>query len=89
MAEKSGRLLATNDEPPCADPESSVRGDPTLIGSDAQKPTKSGQLLAFSETPLKWRFAGGPIMAHIECWLGRFVIFRESEPLLLGNPINL
>ena len=25
----------------------------------------------------------------IECWLGSFVIFRGSGPVLLGNPINL
>ena len=27
-------------------------------------------------------------MAHIECWLGSFVIIRGSIPVLLGNPIN-
>ena len=77
-----------------------------------------------SETPLKWRLAGGPMMAlslwyldphqlkknkkkrclrwtpsdklfwisackrYIECWLGIFVIFRGSEPVLLRNPIE-
>ena len=26
-------------------------------------------------------------MAHIECWLCGFVIFRRSRPVILGNPI--
>ena len=36
---------------------------------------------------LKWRFAGGPKWSKIECWLGSFVIFKESGPVLLRNPI--
>ena len=40
-----------------------------------------------SKTPLKWRFADRPIMAHIECWLCSFVIFRRSRPVILENPI--
>ena len=28
-----------------------------------------------------------PIMAHIECWLCSFVIFRRSRPVVLGYPI--
>ena len=28
-------------------------------------------------------------MAHIDCWLGSFEIFRGSGPVLPGNPINL
>ena len=54
-----------------------------------QKPPKAGNYRPASETPLKWRLAGGPIMAHIECWLGSFVIFRGSGPVLIGNPMNL
>ena len=46
-------------------------------------------LPAKCETPLKWRFAGRPTMAHIECWLYSFVIFRRSRPVVLENPIFL
>ena len=80
---------------PCADPKSFVRGCPTLIiffsvergSKNHQKQTIIG-LPAKHETPLKWCFAGGPIMAHIECWLRSFVIFRGSGPVL-GKPTNL
>ena len=70
------------------------REGPTLIkfflgGVRLQKPPKAGNYQPASETPLKWRFAGGAIMAHIEFWLGSFVIFSGSGPVLLGNPIYL
>ena len=42
-----------------------------------------------SETPFKWRFAGVPMMAQLEFWLGSFVILRGSGPVLLRNPIFL
>ena len=51
-----------------------------------EMPLKVGHHWPASETPLKWQFAGMPIM---ECWLGRFVIFRGSRSILLGNPIFL
>ena len=51
-----------------------------------QKTPKTGNYWAASE---KWHFAEGSIMAHIECWLGSFVIFRGSRPVLHGNSINL
>ena len=60
-----------------------------LKGARLQKPSKAGNYRPASDTPLKWGFPGGPIMAHIECWLGSFVIFRGSRLVLLGNPINL
>ena len=37
-----------------------------------------GHHLPASETPFKWRFAGGPMVAK---WLGRFVIFQ-------GDPVQ-
>ena len=40
-------------------------------------------LPAKRETPLKWRLTGRPIMAHIECWLCSFVIFKRSRPVIL------
>ena len=52
----------------CADPESFVRGGPTLIRfffffrERLQRLPKAGDYRPASETP--WRFAGGPIMAH-------------------------
>ena len=53
----------------CADLESVVRGGPTLPmfsgeGERIQIPLKAGQYRPASETPFKWRFAGGPIMAQ-------------------------
>ena len=78
---------------PCADPESFVREGPTLIFFWGERGSKNHQKVGnyrpASKVPLKWRFAGGPIMAHIECWLGSFVIYKGSGPVLLGNPINL
>ena len=35
----------------------------------------------------KWRFAGVPMMAQHWIWLGSFVIFRGSRPVLLRSPI--
>ena len=56
----------------CADPESSVRGGPALTfffflvdqGREDQNITKSGPLLARQQNAIKWRFAGGPMMAQ-------------------------
>ena len=52
----------------CADPESFVRGGHTLISffrrAMLQRTAKAGNYRPVSETPLKWRFTGGPIMAH-------------------------
>ena len=33
-------------------------------GVRLQRPTKAGNYRPARETPLKWRFAGGPIMSH-------------------------
>ena len=60
----------------CADPESFVRGGPTLTtffsffffslirGGRIQIPLLAGHHRPASETPFKWRFAGGPMMAQ-------------------------
>ena len=57
----------------CADPENFVRGDPTPLwkrilidkGGKGPNTTKSwGNYWPASETPFKWRFAGGPMMAR-------------------------
>ena len=48
-----------------------------LINEWIQIPLKSGHHRPASEKPLKWRFAGVPMMVNIECWLGSFVIFQE------------
>ena len=52
----------------CADPESFVRGVPTLTTflfweGRIQIPLLAGHQRPASETPFKWRFAGGPTMA--------------------------
>ena len=59
----------------CADPESFVRGGPTLMGfffslmtgedpnTIYHKKRAIGHPQPNSETPLKWRFTGGPMMA--------------------------
>ena len=60
-----------------------------LRGERLQKPPKAGNYRPASETPLKWHFAGEPIMAHIECWLGSFVFFTGSGPILQGNSLDL
>ena len=49
-------------------------------------PLKVGHHRLASETPSKWRFAGGPIMA--QHWMLAW-FFRGSGPLLLRNPIFL
>ena len=38
-----------------------------------QIPLKVGHNRRTSETPFKWRFAGGPMLPHIECFFGTFV----------------
>ena len=43
-------------------------------GVRLQNPPNAGNYRPASETPLKLCFAGRMIMAHIECWLGSFVI---------------
>ena len=61
----------------CADPESFVRGDSTLtfyllllyffflMGEGRiQIPLIAGHQRPASETPFKWRFAGGPMVAQ-------------------------
>ena len=47
---------------------------------------KSGQYRSASETPFKWRFAGGPIMPNIEFWLGSFVIFQGIRISIAKKP---
>ena len=50
-------------------------------------PLKVGQHRPASETPLKWRFAGVPIMAN-HCMLPWGLCdFRGSVSILLGNPL--
>ena len=77
----------------CADPESFVRGGPTLTtfffifffssgdGERIQMPLTVGHHRPASETPFRWRFASVPLMAHpmIELWLGSFVILGDPD----------
>ena len=58
----------------CADPESFVRGGPTLTfyfcflflmrGGRIQIPLLADHQRPASKTPFKWRFAGGPMVAQ-------------------------
>ena len=56
----------------CADPECLPRGDPTLTsflilfdeGREDQTLLIADHHRPASETPFKWRFAGGPMMAQ-------------------------
>ena len=56
----------------CADPESFVRGGPNVItliffvdvGIEVPNTTKLGHHPLASKRPLKWRFAGGQMMAQ-------------------------
>ena len=58
----------------CADPESFARGGPTLTGffvflffnegNEDPNNTKCGPSLARQRNAIKWRFAGGPMMAQ-------------------------
>ena len=54
----------------CADPENVFRGGQTLPmfyfleGERIQIPLKADQYRPASETPFKWRFAGGSMMAQ-------------------------
>ena len=67
----------------CMDPESFVRGGPSLTfsfklirGGRVQISTTRGPSSAASETPFKWCLAGVLMMPNIECWLDSFVIFQ-------------
>ena len=92
--------LSASDEDPCADPESYVRGGPTLqlwqrfffsffLGERIQISLKSGHHRPASETPFKWRFAGCRRWPNVECWLGSFENLRGSGPVLLRYSIFL
>ena len=50
-------------------------------------PLTTGHHRPASEMPLKWRFAGGPLVANNICWLSSGVIFQGI--LLPGNTIFL
>ena len=67
----------------CADPESFIRGGPTLtffvcylVDEGREDPNIT----------IRWPASEWP---NIECWLGSFVLFRGSGPVLLRNPILL
>ena len=52
-------------------------------------PLNVGHHRPASETPLKWRFAGVPIMAHLGMLAKKLCDFRGSGSTFLGNPIIL
>ena len=57
-----------------------------MRGEMIQIPLKVGHHRPASETPFKWRFAGGPMMAHIVCWPGSFVIFQRIWTSIAKKP---
>ena len=98
-------LRVMNQHFACADPESFVRGGPTLTsffcfcyffslmrgekGSiyHYQRASNGGPA---SETPFKWRFVGGPMMAQHRMLAGRligsFVIFQGIPTSIAKEP---
>ena len=63
-----------------------------LEGERIQIPLKAGQYRPASETPFKWRLAGGSMMAQhsiLNARLKDLLFFRGSGPVLLRNPIFL
>ena len=61
---------------PCADPEVGDRGSDPGIPRH-HRPT--------SETPLKWQFAGGPMVAHLEYSYGPPLPFVNYDDLRKKN----
>ena len=49
-----------------------------MRGSEEPNTTISAPSSAANETPFKERFAGVPLKAQLECWLGSFVIFFST-----------
>ena len=49
-------------------------------------PLKAGHHRPASETPFQWRFADVPMMAHIECWHGSFVIIQGIGTSIAKKP---
>ena len=81
-------------------PDSFVRGCPTLTIFLLYFLVKAGWeriqilLLAGHHLPASKSYLNGVSLAcrwwpNIECWLGSFVIFRGTGPILLGNPLFL
>ena len=73
-------------QPPCADPESFVKGVQLLQRffqlmreERIQTPLQRGHHRSANETPFKWRSAGVPNLAKRGCCLGSFVIFRDPD----------
>ena len=53
------------------------------------KTTKTGHHRPSSDTPFKWRFAGGPIVVqNTDCWLGSFVIFQGIRTSFAKKPYS-
>ena len=86
----------------CADPESFVRGGPTLttfclsLKRREKNPNTviyiyiNGPSSARQRNANKWRFAGGQIpRPNIECWLGSFVIFQGIRTSIAKDPYTL
>ena len=70
-------------------PEIFFKGGPFfLVNEWIQLPFKMGHHWPASETPFKWRFAGGPLMAPtLNAGLVALWFFRGSGQVLLRNPI--
>ena len=78
----------------CADKESFAREVHFFFfffdkGKEVQIALKAGHHRPASETPFKWRLAGGPMMTNIECWLGSFVILQGIRTSIAKKPYIL
>ena len=62
-----------------------------MRGEGIQIPLIAGHYWPTSKMQFKWRFADGPMMAHlgnIECWLGSFVIFQGIRTSIAKEPFS-
>ena len=71
----------------CADPESFVNSENVFFllirGERIQLPLKAGHDRSASETPFKWRFAGGPMIAQHVDWLPSSNLIMHTQKYFL------
>ena len=68
----------------------SMKGDigEIKMGERIQIPLKAGHHRPASETPSNGVSQTARYWPNIGCWLGSFLIYRGSGPVLLSNPID-
>ena len=60
-----------------------------MRGERIQLPLKAGHHRPANKTPFTWRFAGGPMVAQNEYWIGCFVIFQGILTSIAKKPYIL